>query len=160
MVTWQKYPYPEPEWVRAPHVLPVQSQGERLLTKDVFLFWIIVGSGWLYFCMSQLWELGILDAIWIFTFSERSCIIGLGAKRDSKITSGVWKCLRERELGWLSLSTKIENVLITVHKYLHADKILNTAALFDLRKEQNKNHWLAIRARQIQIGKRHKFLRE
>lgn len=36
--------------------------------------------------------------------------------------------LRERKLGWLSLSTRIENVLVTVHKYLHGEKILNTAA--------------------------------
>lgn len=34
----------------------------------------------------------------------------------------------ERKLGWLSLSTRIENVLVTVHKYLHGEKILNTAA--------------------------------
>lgn len=37
---------------------------------------------------------------------------------------------REGEkLSWLSLSSKIENVLITVHEYLHREKILNTAAL-------------------------------
>lgn len=68
MVTWQKYPYPGPEWVRAPHVFPVQSQGKRLMNKNVFLFLITISSKWLYFCVSQLWELGILDATWILTF--------------------------------------------------------------------------------------------
>lgn len=36
--------------------------------------------------------------------------------------------VREK-LSWLSLSARIENVLITVHKYLHGEKILNTAVL-------------------------------
>lgn len=36
---------------------------------------------------------------------------------------------RQRKLSGLSLSTKIENVWITVHKDLHGETILHTAAL-------------------------------
>lgn len=36
--------------------------------------------------------------------------------------------VREK-VSWLSLSAKMENVLITVRKYLHGEKILNTVAL-------------------------------
>lgn len=88
----------------APCTFPVQSQGKSLMNTNVFLFLITVSCKWLSFCMSQLGELGILDAIWIFTFYKRSWVIGMDAK--NMIQKLLVECenalerVRENSVGW------------------------------------------------------------
>lgn len=128
----------------APCTFPVQSQGKSLMNTNVFLFLITVSCKWLSFCMSQLGELGILDAIWIFTFYKRSWVIGMDAK--NMIQKLLVECenalerVRENSVGWdflpeLRLSWLQCTSTFTGRKYC-------TLQLSDLKK-QHKNHQLA-----------------
>lgn len=67
------------------------------------------------------------------------------------------KCHRGREkTAWLSLS---ENVLMTVHEYLHTQKIPNTT-LFDLTMSKTRLADWQSKPGKFRLEKRHRFLRE